>query len=125
MPRAMRRSLQLILATTLVAAAFSAAPAHAQLGNIFGNQPPRPPSNVGPQGQDPDAEEVPGIPPGRILPGPIRPPPPGTGMAPPGSVQAPALPAAGTTAVAEGAPNSEGSTTGAAPVPLPGLPPGQ
>jgi hypothetical protein len=120
----MRRSLQLIFATTLVAAAFSAAPAHAQLGNIFGNQPPRPPSNVGPQNQDPDAEEVPDIPQGRILPAPIR-PPPGTGMAPPGSVQTQPLPPPGTTVVPQGAPNPQGSTTATAPVPLPGLPPGQ
>jgi hypothetical protein len=124
----MPRPLPLILGLALVAAALSAAPAHAQLGNIFGNQPPRPPSNVGPQSQDPDAEEVPDIPQGRILPAPIR-PPPGSAMAPPGSVQTqPLAPPPGTTILPQNPqapPGGQSPTTATAPVPLPGLPPGQ
>jgi hypothetical protein len=118
----MPRSLQVILAIAFAAsAALAAAPAHAQFGNIFGNQPPRPPSNVGPQNQDPDAEEVPDIPQGRILPAPIR-PPPGAAMPPPGAVQTqPLAPPPGSTAVPQGAPPPPATAT----APLPGLPPGQ
>lgn len=94
--------------------------AHAQFGNIFGNQPPRPPSNVGPPGQDYDQEEVPDIPQGRILPAPLR--PPGAGMAPPGSVQTQPLPPPGAAAAP---PGQQGPATAATPNPLPGLPPGQ
>jgi hypothetical protein len=85
--------------------------AQAQFGNIFGNQPPRPPGNVGAQ-NDPDAEEVPDIPQGRILPAPIR-PPPGSQMAPPGSVQTqPLAPPPGATAAPPppGQPNSPTAT---------------
>jgi hypothetical protein len=118
----MPRPLQVILAVAFVATtALAEAPAHAQFGNIFGNQPPRPPSNVGPQNQDPDAEEVPDIPQGRILPAPIR-PPPGAAMPPPGSVQTqPLAPPPGSTAVPQGAPPPPTTAT----APLPGLPPGQ
>jgi hypothetical protein len=109
----------LALAVSVAALPALAPPAHAQLGNIFSNQPPRPPSNVGPQGQDPDAEEVPDIPQGRILPAPLR-PPPGSSVAP-GAVQTqPLAPPPGTTVVPQTAP-----TTATAPNPLPGLPPGQ
>ena len=96
---------------------------HAQFGNIFGNQPPRPPSNVGPQGQDPDAEEVPDIPQGRILPAPMR-PPPGANLPPP--VQTQPLPPPGRPWLRD-APTQPGAppTTATAPNPLPGLPPGQ
>lgn len=97
----------------------STAPAPAQFGNIFGNQPPRPPGSVGPPGQDPDAEEVPDIPQGRILPAPLR-PPPGSSMAPPGSVQTQPLPPPPGAGVAP-----QGPTTATGPNPLPGLPPGQ
>jgi hypothetical protein len=130
MPRAMpgfssfKRASPFKLALMLAAVAMLALapPALAQFGNIFGNQPPRPPGNVGPQNQDPDAEEVPDIPQGRILPAPLR-PPPGSQMSPPGSVQTqPLPPPPGSTAAPPGQP---GSTTAAAPNPLPGLPPGQ
>jgi hypothetical protein len=113
MPRSLPFARSLLL-VALAAAALPAAPAQAQFGNIFGNQPPRPPSNVGPQNQDPDAEEVPDIPQGRILPAPMR-PPPGGAMAPPGSVQTqPLAPPPGAT----GAPPPTGTAT--APAPLPG-----
>jgi hypothetical protein len=122
----MPRPVALILAAALAAAVLSAVPGHAQFGNIFGNQPPRPPSNVGPPSQDSDADEVPDIPQGRILPAPLR-PPPGTATAPPGSVQTQPLPPPGTTIAPQNspAPPSPGGTTATAPAPLPGLPPGQ
>jgi hypothetical protein len=97
--------------------------AHAQFGTIFGNQPPRPPGNVGAQEriQDPDAEDVPDIPQGRILPAPNR-PPPGAPVPLPGSVQTqPLPPPPGTTVV----PQQQPGASAAAPNPLPGLPPGQ
>jgi hypothetical protein len=123
----MLRPIPLILAVTIAAAATTAvAPAvHAQFGNIFGNQPPRPPSNVGPQGQDPDAEEVPDIPQGRILPAPMR-PPPGANLPPPVQTQ-PLPPPPGTTIAPQNAPAQPGAppATATAPNPLPGLPPGQ
>ncbi len=112
--------IALALAVTVAAVSSLAPPAHAQFGNIFGNQPPRPPTNIGPPGQDPDAEEVPDIPQGRILPAPIR-PPQGAGVPPPGAVQTqPLAPPPGTTVVPQTPP-----TTATAPTPLPGLPPGQ
>jgi hypothetical protein len=121
MPRSLPLARSLLVAL-LAAAALSAAPAHAQFGNIFGNQPPRPPSNIGPQNQDPDAEEVPDIPQGRILPAPMR-PPPGAAMPPPGSVQTQPLgPPPGATAAPPGQPPQGGATATAPPQ---GLPPGQ
>ncbi|WP_374991509.1 DUF2155 domain-containing protein [Bradyrhizobium sp. LHD-71] len=112
----MHRSSQFIAAMAFAAVVLSAATpvVHAQ----FGNQPPRPPSNVGPPGQDSDAEEVPDIPQGRILPAPIR--PPGAAMPPPGSVQTQPLPPPGA-----GSQGSQPPATANAPAPLPGLPPGQ
>ncbi len=127
MPRPIQFTLQFALALVLATAAMPVivGPAHAQFGNIFGNQPPRPPGNVGSQAQDPDAEEVPDIPQGRILPAPIR-PPPGAAMPPPGSVQTqPLAPPPGSTAAPLPPPGSPGSTTATAPNPLPGLAPGQ
>src|ERR1700704_5465118 len=114
-----------------------APPAHAQLGNIFGEPAPRPPGNV-PRGQvqqQDDDEEVPELPQGRILPTPNR-PLPGQGVPPPGSVQSqPLAPPPGTTVVPQNAPAGiavappqPGQGVAAAPPgggPLPGLPPGQ
>jgi len=99
--------------------------AHAQLGNIFGNQPPRPPSNVGPQNQDPDADDVPDIPQGRILPAPMR-PPQGAALPPPVQTQ-PLGPPPGATMAPPGTPPGQQPppATAAAPNPLPGMPPGQ
>jgi hypothetical protein len=122
MPRAMRRSLPLILAAALVAVV-PATLSHAQIGNIFGNQPPRPPSNVGPSNQDPDAEEVPDIPQGRILPAPLR-PPPGAALPPPVQTQ-PLPPPPGTTVAPQNAPGQQPPATATAPNPLPGMQPGQ
>jgi len=109
MPR--RSSLKPALALAVLATLALAGAAQAQFGNIFGNQPPRPPSNVGPQNDD--AEDVPDIPQGRILPAPIR-PPPGSQMAPPGSVQTqPLAPPPGATAAPP--PGQPNSTTATAP----------
>jgi hypothetical protein len=96
------------IAPTGFAAFFAAAmislapPAHAQIGNIFSDQP-RPPGNV-PRGAQPqslpdDEEEVPELPRGRLLPTPNR-PLPGQGVPPPGSVQSqPLAPPPGTTVI--------------------------
>ncbi|RYH99529.1 MAG: DUF2155 domain-containing protein, partial [Acetobacteraceae bacterium] len=123
----MLRSVTFAMFATVAIAA--ASPSHAQFGNIFGNNPPRPPGNVGPgpqdRIQDPDAEDVPDIPQGRILPAPLpnRQPPPGTGMPPPGSVQTqPLAPPPGTMIVPQQQPPA---TANAPSAPLPGLPPGQ
>ena len=104
----------------------AAAPAHAQIGNIFSDRP-RPPANVAPRGepmQDPDEEEVPDLPQGRLLPTPNR-AIPGQGVPPPGAVQTqPLPPPPGQPAVpGQGAPNV--ATVPPGPNPLPGLPPGQ
>src|ERR1700754_4283758 len=68
------------LAALIAATAISLAPpARAQIGNIFSDQPPRPPGAI-PRGrsqqqQIPDEEddEVPDLPQGRVLPAPNRP----------------------------------------------------
>jgi hypothetical protein len=123
MPYAMPRPFSFILAVTMAlagTAAFALA-AHAQLGNIFGNQPPRPPGNVGSQNQDPDADDVPDIPQGRILPAPMR-PPPGAALPPPVQTQPLPPPPGGTAAPP---PGQQPPATAAAPNPLPGMPPGQ
>jgi hypothetical protein len=112
MPRSLSLARSLFLAA-LAAGALVAAPVHAQFGNIFGNQPPRPPSNVGPQNLDPDAEEVPDIPQGRILPAPLR-PPPGAALPPPVQTQ-PLAPPPGATAAPPGQPPQGGATATAPP----------
>jgi hypothetical protein len=128
-----------ILAATTIAVAPEA---QAQIGNIFSDQPPRPPGSV-PRGQPQpppdDDEEVPELPRGRLLPTPNR-PPPGQGAPPPGAVQSqPLAPPPGTTVVPQNtqpgiavAPPQPGGPAGPgvanAPPggsPLPGLPPGQ
>src|SRR4051812_33575418 len=88
-----------ILAATTIAVAPEA---HAQIGNIFSDQPPRPPGSV-PRGQPQpppdDDEEVPDLPRGGLFPPPNR-PPPGQGAPPPGAVQSqPLAPPPGTTVV--------------------------
>ncbi len=123
----------LLAATAIV----PAPPARAQIGNIFSDNPPRPPGNV-PRGNQPppdDEEEVPVLPQGRVLPAPLR-LPPGQGVPPPGSVQSqPLAPPPGTTIVPQNVPPGIAVTPpqpnqGIAVVPpganpLPGLPPGQ
>jgi hypothetical protein len=102
--REMFRAIALTgFAVFLAAATISLAPpAHAQIGNIFSDQP-RPPGNV-PRGAQPqnlpdDEEEVPELPRGRLLPTPNR-PLPGQGVPPPGSVQSqPLAPPPGTTVI--------------------------
>jgi hypothetical protein len=117
----------------------AASPAQAQIGNIFSDQPLRPPGAI-PRGQPQpapdDDEEVPELPRGRLLPTPNR-PPPGQGAPPPGSFQSqPLAPPPGTTvvpqntqpgvAVAPPQPRDQGSiNTPPGANPLPGLPPGQ
>jgi hypothetical protein len=108
-----------LTATVVLLLTLAVAPSYAQFGNIFGNNPPRPPGSVGTQDNDSDAEEVPDIPQGRILPAPIRPPPPGASVPPPGAVQTQPLsppPAAN---------RQPPPATATAPNPLPGLPQGQ
>ena len=92
----MIRTLLLTGFTALVAVATIslAPPAHAQIGNIFSDQP-RPPGSVPRGGQQQavpdDEEEVPELPRGRLLPTPNR-PLPGQGVPPPGSVTSQPLP---------------------------------
>src|SRR5579864_6194028 len=79
-----------------------ALPAHAQIGNIFSDQP-RPPGSVPRGGQQQavpdDEEEVPELPRGRLLPAPNR-PLPGQGVPPPGAVTSqPLAPPPGTTVI--------------------------
>jgi hypothetical protein len=96
-------------AALVAAASISLAPpAHAQIGNIFSDQP-RPPGNV-PRGQQQqqavpeDEEEVPELPRGRLLPTPNR-PLPGQGVPAPGSVTSqPLAPPPGTTVVPQNQP---------------------
>jgi hypothetical protein len=90
-------------AIVAVATISLAPPAHAQIGNIFSDQP-RPPGSV-PRGGQPqqavpdDEEEVPELPRGRLLPTPNR-PLPGQGVPPPGSVTSqPLAPPPGTSVV--------------------------
>jgi hypothetical protein len=129
------RTLAPSLAGALLAlATFGAAPptAHAQLGPLFGNQPPRPPAGV-PRGDDhsaPDEEEdVPDLPQqGRVLPTPNRPLPPGASLTPPGPLQGqplPPPPGATQAPPGTGLPNQPGTGVATAPNALPGLPPGQ
>ncbi len=128
-------------AALIAAMTISLAPAaRAQIGNIFSDQPPRPPGNV-PRGQPQpsveDDEEVPALPQGRVLPAPNR-PLPGQGSALPGPVQSqPLPPPPGTTVVPQNTPPAVAVTPpqpgqGAQPPqqqganpPVPGLPPGQ
>src|SRR6516165_9116079 len=123
-------------AAFLAAAMISLAPpAHAQIGNIFSDQP-RPPGNV-PRGAQPqslpdDEEEVPELPRGRLLPTPNR-PLPGQGVPPPGSVQSqPLAPPPGTTVIPQNtqpsvavAPPQPNQGVAAAPPGVNALPPGQ
>jgi hypothetical protein len=113
------------LAVLLAAGTLALAPpARAQIGNIFSDQPPRPPGNV-PRGSPPppqqdDEEEVPDLPQqGRLLPTPNR-PLPGQGVPPPGMVQSqPLPPPAATTVIPQTVP------PGAAPLPgVAAAPPG-
>jgi hypothetical protein len=120
-------------AFTLLVAVFTAvslialpAPVRAQIGNIFSDRP-RPPAAVTPRDQDPDEEEVPELPQGRLLPTPNR--PQGPGVPPPGTFQSQPLPpppgaaSAPPNQAAPGAPNV--ATAPPAANPLPGSQPGQ
>jgi len=101
----MFRAAATILSATLIVVSLQivAPSASAQIGNIFSNSSPRPPAGL--RGnhdaddvmQEPDEEDVPNIPPGRLLPAPSRPLPPGQGAPPPGAVQSqPLAPPPGT-----------------------------
>ncbi|WP_022724368.1 DUF2155 domain-containing protein [Rhodopseudomonas sp. B29] len=122
------------LAALIAVPLIAAAPARAQIGNIFSDPPPRPPAAV-PRGAPPpmsdDDEDVPDLPPqGRVLPAPNR---AMQGSAMPGPVQSqPLPPPPGSSVIPQNAPpvaNAPGSApadSGVAAVnPLPGLPPGQ
>src|SRR4051795_2170734 len=133
------------LAALLAATAIPLAPpARAQIGNIFSDPLPRPPSNIprGNQQYDPrgnqqydDDEEVPELPQGRLLTTPHR-ELPGQQRQPPGPVQSqPLAPPPGTTVIPQNAqpgigvappqPNQGVATAPPAANPLPGLTPGQ
>jgi hypothetical protein len=107
-PREMFRTIVLtgfaaFLAATTIALA---PPARAQIGNIFSDPAPRPPSNI-PRGNAPsdDEEDVPELPQGRLLPTPNRPLPPGQGVPAPGAVQTqPLAPPPGTTVIPQNTP---------------------
>ena len=100
---------------TAAAALALAGSAHAQLGNIFRDDPPRPPRGmVQPQQQD-DDEEVPELPQGRLLPAPNR-PLPGQGAPPPGTYQSqPLAPPPGTTIIPQNTPQAAPPTAIAPP----------
>ncbi|MBX9711859.1 MAG: DUF2155 domain-containing protein [Xanthobacteraceae bacterium] len=134
----MFRNVAIVSFATLLAASLAlfAPPASAQIGNIFSDRP-KPPAAVprggGDQLQEPDEEDVPELPQGRLLPTPAPVPgrpAPGQGVPPPGAVQSQPLPPP-PGGVAPGQPNLPGQgTPGVAsappgPNPLPGLPPGQ
>jgi hypothetical protein len=121
--RLSRAKMLRTLATAGLAALLAAAsgafapPAHAQIGNIFSDQP-RPPGSV-PRGQPlppDDEEEVPDLPQqGRLLPTPVR-PPPGQGAPPPGSFQSqPLPPPPGTTVIPQTPPGTAAAPPPAAP----------
>jgi hypothetical protein len=141
----MFRTIALTISAALVAAAMMslAPPAQAQIGNIFSDPPLRPPGNIprgGNQPQPDDDEEVPELPQGRLLPAPVRQPPPGQGIPAPPNVQSqPLAPPPGTTIIPQNAPpgiavappqpgQPAGPGVATAPPganPLPALPPGQ
>jgi hypothetical protein len=97
-------------AALIAAASIPLAPeARAQIGNIFSDQPPRPPGSVPrggqPQPQIEDDEEVPALPQGRVLPAPNRPYQGQQGSALPGPVQSqPLPPPPGTTVIPQNTP---------------------
>jgi len=124
-----------------------APPARAQIGNIFSDQPPRPPGAI-PRGRAPqqqqipeeEDDEVPDLPQGRVLPAPNRPLPGQQNSALPGPVQSqPLAPPPGSPLGPQNAPPSVSVAPpqpGTAPPPgapqqagvnptLPGLAPGQ
>ena len=95
-----------------------AGPAQAQLGNIFRDDPPRPPRGMI---QQDDEEEVPELPQGRLLPAPNRPLPGNQGnlgAPPPGTFQSqPLPPPPGTTIIPQNAPPTAIAPPVAAPPP--------
>jgi len=127
----MSRTAATILFATLIAVPPLALPsARAQIGNIFSDQPLRPPAGIsrGDPSQDPDEEEVPGIPQGRLLPAPQQPRqlPRGQGAPLPGAVQSqPLAPPPGSAAVPPQQQQPGVAANPPAANPLPGLPPGQ
>jgi hypothetical protein len=138
--RQIRLSVTSAAALLVALAALLAGPhhAHAQLGGIFGNNPPRPPSNVprddGRSSPSDEDEDVPDLPQqGRVLPTPNRPPPPlppGASLAVPGPMQGQPLPPppGATQAPAGSGLQGQQPGTGVATAPPnapPGLPPGQ
>ncbi len=93
----------LVVITTALTPPLIIGSAQAQLGNIFRDDPPRPPRGMV---QQDDEEEVPELPQGRLLPAPNR-PPPGQSAPPPGSFQSqPLPPPPGTTVIPQNAPQN-------------------
>lgn len=127
----MSRAAVTILFATLIAVPPLALPsARAQIGNIFSDQPLRPPAGIsrGDPNQDPDEEEVPEIPQGRLLPAPQppRPLPRGQAAPLPGAVQSqPLAPPPGTAAAPPSQQQPGLAANPPAANPLPGLPQGQ
>jgi hypothetical protein len=130
-PREMLKIIAITGLAALVAAGAIALapPARAQIGNIFSDQPPRPPGSVprgNPQPPPDDEEEVPDLPQqGRVLP---SRPLPGQGAALPGPVQSqPLPPPPATSVIPQNVPPGTQPQPGvaSAPNPPPGLPPGQ
>ncbi len=95
-----------LVAVLAALSAVGATTAHAQIGTIFSDPPPRPPGAI-PGGQPQpefDDEDVPALPQGRILPAPGQ-LPRGQGAPPPGPVQSqPLPPPPGTTVIPRNAP---------------------
>ena len=126
----MLRAVSLFFLATLVVAPVLApvAPAHAQIGNVFSDRPPRPPGNVpGNSMQDPDEEDVPDLPnQGRVLPAPAPRPQPGIAAPLPGAVQSqPLPPPPGANAAPPSQPGVAAAPPPGAPAnPAPGQPPG-
>ena len=115
--------LRATVATVLFAGSLAAlltppaTPVHAQIGSIFSDRP-RPPAAV-PRDEEPDEEEVPDLPHGRLLPTPLQ---PGRGVPPPGSFQSQPLPPPGGQ---QDSPSAVTTPPGAQPLPGQRQPPPQ
>ena len=105
-----RAFVTVLFASSLAASLMPQAPVYAQIGNIFSDRP-RPPASV-PRDEEPDEEDVPDLPHGRLLPTPLR---PGQAVPPPGSFQSQPLPPPGGSQQEQ--PNAVTTPPGAQPLP--------
>ena len=105
-----RAFVTVLFASSLAASLMPHAPVYAQIGNIFSDRP-RPPASV-PRDEEPDEEDVPDLPHGRLLPTPLR---PGQAVPPPGSFQSQPLPPPGGSQQEQ--PNAVTTPPGAQPLP--------